>query len=219
MNENKNFETVRLVFEKTGTARFISHLDLNRTMTRALRRLSLPLWYTEGFNRRPYLTFPAPLSLGSESVCERMDFRLCEAIDFATLPARFNETLPAGLRVLSAAPAVMKAGKLAYASYRLTLDVPADTVTAFLAQERIVVEKKTKKGALKEMEIRPALSDNTVTPCDGGCVWCVTLPCGGDDAAVNPALIKKALGAFVGREIAMHILRTALLSGEKTDFC
>ena len=219
MNENKNFETVRLVFEKTGTARFISHLDLNRTMTRALRRLDLPLWYTEGFNRRPYLTFPAPLSLGSESVCERMDFRLCEPVDLASLPARFNETLPAGLRVLSAAPAVMKAGKLGFASYQLTLDLPAETVEAFLAQESILVEKKTKKGAVKEIEIRPALTDLSVAPCDGGCVLCVTLPCGGEDTVVNPALLQKALEAFAGREIGMKILRTALLSGEKTDFC
>ena len=219
MNENKNFETVRLVFEKTGTARFISHLDLNRTMTRALRRLDLPLWYTEGFNRRPYLTFPAPLSLGSESVCERMDFRLCEPVDLASLPARFNETLPAGLRVLSAAPAVMKAGKLGFASYKLTLDLPAETVEAFLAQESVLVEKKTKKGAVKEIEIRPALTDLSVAPCDNGCVLCVTLPCGGEDTVVNPALLQKALEAFAGREIGMKILRTALLSGEKTDFC
>ena len=219
MNENKNFETIRLVFEKTGTARYISHLDLNRTMTRALRRLELPLWYTEGFNRRPYLTFPSPLSLGSESVCERMDFRLCEAVDLEALPARFNETLPAGLRVISAAPAVIKAGKLGFASYRLTLDLPADTVNAFLAQESILVEKKTKKGAIKEIEIRPALSDTAVEPCDGGCTLCVTLPCGGEDTVVNPALLQKALEAFAGREMRMKILRTALLSAEKTDFC
>ncbi len=219
MNENKNFETVRIVFEKTGTARFISHLDLNRTMTRALRRLSLPLWYTEGFNRRPYLTFPSPLSLGSESVCERMDFRLCEPVDLATLSARFNETLPAGLRVISAAPAVMKAGKLGFASYALTLDLPADTVEAFLAQDSILVEKKTKKGAWKEIEIRPALTDSTVTSCDGGCEWRVTLPCGGEDTVVNPALLHKALEAYVGHEIGMKILRTALLAADKTDFC
>ena len=219
MNENKNFSTVRLVFEKTGTARFISHLDLNRTMTRALRRLDLPLWYTEGFNRRPYLTFPAPLSLGSESLCERMDFRLCDEVDLAALPARFNETLPAGLRVVSAAPAVMKAGKLGYAVYRLTLDLPAETVNAFLAQESILVEKKTKKGALKEIEIRPALTAVSVAACDGGCELSVTLPCGGEDTVVNPALLHKALEAFAGREIAMKILRTGLLAADKTDFC
>ena len=218
MNENKNFETVRIVFEKTGTARYISHLDLNRTMTRALRRLNLPLWYTEGFNRRPYLTFPAPLSLGSESVCERMDFRLCEPVDLETLPAKFNETLPAGLRVLSAAPAVMKAGKLGFASYKLTLDLTVETVESFLAQESILVEKKSKKGVLKEIEIRPSLTETSVTACDGGCALRVTLPCGGDDTVVNPALLQKALEAFAGREITMKILRTALLSAEKTEF-
>ena len=73
MNEQKDFVTVRVLFSKTGRARYISHLDLNRAMTRAMRRAEIPLWYTEGFNRHAYLTFAAPLSLGTESVCERMD--------------------------------------------------------------------------------------------------------------------------------------------------
>ena len=62
------FYTVRLVFSKTGRARYISHLDLNRTMARVLRRAGIPLWYTEGFNKHPYITFAAPLSLGCESL-------------------------------------------------------------------------------------------------------------------------------------------------------
>ncbi len=37
-------ETVRVRFTKTGRAKYISHLDLMRTMTRVLRRAQIPLW-------------------------------------------------------------------------------------------------------------------------------------------------------------------------------
>ena len=61
---------VRVWFHKTGPIRYISHLDLMRTMTRAIRRSGIDLWYTEGFNPHPYMTFALPLSLGMQSVCE-----------------------------------------------------------------------------------------------------------------------------------------------------
>ena len=57
---------VRVWFHKTGPIRYISHLDLMRTMTRAIRRSRIPLWYTEGFNPHPYMTFALPLSLGMQ---------------------------------------------------------------------------------------------------------------------------------------------------------
>ena len=76
LNDVKDFITIRLVFSKTGKARYISHLDLNRAMIRAVRRARLPVWYTEGFNRHPYVTFAAPLSLGYEGMHETMDLRL-----------------------------------------------------------------------------------------------------------------------------------------------
>jgi radical SAM-linked protein len=46
---------VRIWYKKYGTAKFISHLDLYRCLCRAVRRAGIPLWYTEGFNPRPYL--------------------------------------------------------------------------------------------------------------------------------------------------------------------
>lgn len=37
---------VRLRFSKTGRLKYISHLDINRAMSRALKRAGIPLWYT-----------------------------------------------------------------------------------------------------------------------------------------------------------------------------
>ena len=101
--------TVRLVFEKTGRARFTSHLDLMRGMTRAMRRAGVPLWYTEGFNRHPYLTFAAPLSLGYEGLGETMDLRLAQPTDLPAMVDALNAVLPEGLHIVSAAEAVYTA--------------------------------------------------------------------------------------------------------------
>ena len=61
---------VRLRFSKTGRLKYISHLDINRAMSRALKRAQIPLWYTEGFNPHPYMSFSLPLSLAKALIYE-----------------------------------------------------------------------------------------------------------------------------------------------------
>ena len=85
---------VRVWFSKTGTARYISHLDLNRCMSRAFHKAKLPLWYTEGFNPHVFLTFAAPLSLGFEGRHESMDIRLIEDMPYPELIEKLNAGLP-----------------------------------------------------------------------------------------------------------------------------
>ena len=74
------YVTLRLKFKKVGSLQYISHLDLVRTMSKIITRAKLPLWYTEGFNPKPKMIFAAPLSIGTESVCEFMDLRLVDDI-------------------------------------------------------------------------------------------------------------------------------------------
>ena len=73
-------KNVRIFFEKKGRAIYISHLDLMRTMQRALKRSGLPVWFTEGFNPRLYLNFPLALSLGTTGEREPMDIAVVEEI-------------------------------------------------------------------------------------------------------------------------------------------
>ena len=54
--------TLRLRYEKLGALAYISHLDLLRTMTKALLRAGLPLYYSEGFSPHPKLAFAPSLS-------------------------------------------------------------------------------------------------------------------------------------------------------------
>lgn len=66
----------RIWFQKTGRVKFISHLDLTRCFARAFTRARIPLWYTEGFNPRPYMNFSMPLTLGVEGMREAVDIRM-----------------------------------------------------------------------------------------------------------------------------------------------
>ena len=69
-------DKLRLRFSKTGRAIYISHLDLMAAMQRAFARAELPLKFSEGFNPHPQISILLPLSVGTASVCELMDFRL-----------------------------------------------------------------------------------------------------------------------------------------------
>ena len=86
---------VRIFFSKTGRARYISHLDLNRCMQRALKRSGLPVVYTQGFNPHIRNTFALPLSLGYEGETETMDFRLEPELPLEEVARRLRESLPA----------------------------------------------------------------------------------------------------------------------------
>ncbi len=210
-------KTVRVVFSKTGRARFISHLDLVRTMTRVVRRAEIPLWYTEGFNRHPYLTFAAPLSLGFEGLRESMDLRLEEDLPYDELVARLNAALPEGFEAISAAEAVHKVGALAAARYRLRFDCPPEKIKALLAQAEILVEKRTKKKTMKTLDIRPAFADAQVSAYGEGTEVTVTLPVGND--TVNPSLLLQALNAASDREYHLRVLRLDLLTADGKPFC
>lgn len=220
LNDVKDFVTVRLTFSKTGTARYISHLDVNRTMIRALRRAGLPIWYTEGFNRHPYVTFAAPLSLGYEGERETMDVRLNELVPMEVIVSRLNVVMPMGLRVTGAAPAVKKAGEVDRAVYRLTVDCTPAEVWAFLAQPAITVQKRTKKKTWKEIELRPVLdvADHRITETDNGTVWELTLPCGSTDS-VNPSLVLEALRTHMERtELNSFVCRLTVLDRDGQPF-
>lgn len=64
--------TVRIFYKKLDVAKYISHLDMQRCMQRAVKRAKLPVWYTEGFNPHPYITFALPISLGIESIMRKL---------------------------------------------------------------------------------------------------------------------------------------------------
>jgi radical SAM-linked protein len=219
---------IRIRFRKTGRAKYISHLDLTRTMTRAVRRASIPLWYTEGFNRHPYLTFASPLSLGFEGLCESMDIRLIEDILLDELVERLNSVLPEGIEVIKASEPVMKTREIAYAVYQLTFPVEQfpdfnENIREFVSQDSITVEKKTKKGAVRRLELKPELEKAVININDNSAVIEVVLPCSSKET-INPNLLCSALNDFINKktgveqELIYEIVRINLLNNQGIPF-
>ena len=84
----------RILFSKSGTAKYISHLDLMHTMERAFLRAGITIRHTAGFHPHPYVSIPLPLPLGFSSQCELMEFGLEEGCTMEELPQKMNQVLP-----------------------------------------------------------------------------------------------------------------------------
>jgi radical SAM-linked protein len=95
-------DKLRLRFSKTGRAVYISHLDLMRTMQRSFLRAGYQLKYSEGFNPHAQISIALPLSVGTGSLCELMDFRLEGEPGLDDMPERLTAKMPEGVRALEA---------------------------------------------------------------------------------------------------------------------
>ena len=99
----KDATRYRVLYEKTGTARFTSHLDLVRIFDRAIRVTKIPMAYTQGFNRHAKIAYGPPLSLGATSKGEYFDLELAQAVPWNTIEA-MNDVLPEGYTILEGRP-------------------------------------------------------------------------------------------------------------------
>ena len=211
---------VRIWFKKDFECRYISHLDLNRTMLRALHKSKLPIWHTEGFNPHPFATFPLPLSLGFRGINECMDVKL-EDDNFllSDIPDRLNACLPRGIRVFDATEAAMKAGKVAYASFTLLIGNPtiatgkiATQLRELLDSEKIEIEKKSKKG-MKTIDIKQGVKQFEMKEHFDAVQLDIILTAGSSDN-VNPNLLITALERRTGDEYVVDITRNDLYNSE-----
>ena len=155
MSTENNYVDVRLFYSKTGSAKYISHLDTMRAFQRAFRRCrELDFWYTEGFNPHLYLTFALPLSLGYESGAETVDFRLASHVPYREVVEKLNAVLPAGFKAYKAAKPVMNAKVIRFADYNISFTADGIDPEVVLAEwyrcftrESVTVKKVTKRGA------------------------------------------------------------------------
>ena len=145
-------KNVRIFYRKLGSMKFVSHLDMNRFMSRIIAKSKIPVWYTEGFNQHIYMNFALPLSLGYEGYYEMVDIRLTDD-DFSLkncLEALKNVAV-ADIEFVSAAEPQMPMKTIGFAKYELTFEDFSfkDSLTDFLNQESILCTKKGKKGKEK----------------------------------------------------------------------
>ena len=121
VNPSVQPKTLRIKFKKVGNLQYISHLDLVRTMTRALMRAKLPLWYSEGFNPRPKLTFSTPMSIGAQSIYELLDIKIIKDVDPESVKENLNSNLPKEIQIGEVYYPDSKFSDIAFSSYLINI--------------------------------------------------------------------------------------------------
>ncbi len=208
----------RIVFEKTGRMIYISHLDLNRCMLRAVRRSGLPAWYTEGFHPHLYLMFPLALSLGTESVCEAMDIRLTEEMPEEEICMHLNAALPEGLHAHDVHTPQYMTKDIGSARYEVILQGEglSEAWETFLAQEQIIAPKHTKKG-MKDIDIRPMLTTEEMHTEGDKLILTLRLPAG-NERNLNVGVVLSAFGKHADKPfLTKKVCRTKIfcINGEE----
>ena len=172
----------RAEYAKLDSVKYLSHLDLARTLPRAFRRAGIRLGYSGGYHPMPLLAYGPALGVGAVGEAEWLDFDSPEQLEPEEFLTRINAALPDGMRFTAMrrmpqhSPALTKI--INRAEYAARLDEPvitaavarlaavrddlagldSDAVHRFLAREffdreELVVER-TRKGRTKQIDIR-----------------------------------------------------------------
>ena len=159
-------------FSKGAGIKFISHLDLMRTIQRIIRRSGVPIEYSKGFNPHMALSLAQPLSVGVYSDGEYMDIVLTEEMKVADLLARLNEAAPPTIRFFEATPieivenvkrvpqamALLDAGRYIIKLKLVNEENVEEKMASLLNENAWETLKKSKKGE-KMADIKPLVKE------------------------------------------------------------
>ena len=208
---------VRIIFSKTGYARYISHLDTARTMQRAIKRAGLPIWYTEGFNPHPYMNFCAPLSVGIEGNNEILDIKTVVEMPFEEMSEKLKKAFPQGFDIVEIYNAETSLNNVSYAEYLIKIGKEAkNNLVKFIAQEEISVIKKTKRSEEK-INLKDEMTLSEIEEIEDFSIIKLILPCG-NQRSVNPILFIKAFEEFHCKEFSYYIQRNQFFDNNMIIF-
>lgn len=192
----QEYREVRIRFSKTGQAKYISHLDINRVFARAFARAGVKIWFTEGFNPHPYMSFSLPLSLGVESYCENVDVRITDDASFDEIKNKMNSCLPMGIKVVDVYDDFKDSYDICYSDYVFYFEfkdnqLALEKIKAVLESDEILALKKGKQGrkkVMKETDIKQFITKYNISIRDNNIVLNTRL-LAGPEKNLNPSLL------------------------------
>ncbi|MGL5150269.1 MAG: TIGR03936 family radical SAM-associated protein [Clostridium sp.] len=160
-------------FTKESEIKFISHLDLMRTIQKVIRRADLPIEYSKGFHPHMSLSIAQPLSVGVYSEGEYMDIVLVNEMNETEIISKLNEYSAKGIKFVTATmipapkpnekkiPQGMALVDAARYTIRMQYENNAnliEEVDSLMKKQEWVMLKKSKKGE-KEVDIKPLVQE------------------------------------------------------------
>ena len=97
-------QRIRVSYRRTGDLRFLSQLDVVRTLERSVRRSGLQVTFSEGFNPRVRLSFSPALPTGVEAGRAWFELLLAEPVALPDVRQRLASSLPGGFEILDVSP-------------------------------------------------------------------------------------------------------------------
>ena len=202
---------LRLLFVKEGTAAYISHLDLLRTVQRAFPRTELEIKHSQGFHPHPIISIVLPLPVAQSSDCELLDFEVTQDTDGSGIAEKLNERrgarekripgMPEGLHVLDCYEAKRPVRELAYLQADMELEydhgVPegaAEALTELFHRPELLIEKRTKRKQLAEVDIAPMIRSIAFAEEEDLLRAAVTVRA--QNPGLNPQLLEKAIARY-----------------------
>ncbi len=216
---------LRLLFVKEAQASYISHLDLMRTFQRCFPRTELDIKHTQGYHPHPIISIVLPLPVGQSSDCELLDFEVTQDSDGSGIAEKLNTGMPTGIRVLACYEARRPIRELDSLRADVTLEydcgVPenaAARLTALLARKELIIQKRTKRKEMADVDIAPMIR-NAVVTADGHNVF-IDITVQAQNPGLNPQLIEKAIAAYLPELTPdfVRVRRRAILDGNGQDF-
>ena len=207
------------VFEKSERVRHIGHLDIQRAVQRGLRRSGLPVAYSNGFNPHIQVTFASALSTGACGLREIMDVKMAEEVSEAEFLQKMNEAMPPEMQLSEARavddrhPALMASLRAGEYEIRIRDGAQAQrlvqAVGPMMAQDRIMVSRKTKSG-VQEVDMKPLICSLRGEKSTLRATLVLT-----ERESCKPAMImeglKKTAGIPAEEEVRTLVIRTQLL--------
>ena len=196
---------VRSKFKKEGDMIYISHLDLLRLLERTMRRAGIKPTFTQGFNKHPKISFAQALSLGVTSQGEYVDIEIDSDMGGDEFKESINRFLPEGVEFTKSKIVDKKSaplmGIVTHARYMLSIrlrgeisrDEAQTELDKFLEMEEILVEKKNKKGKIKEVNIRTMIQSMAITFVEEGQMYINAVLSAGSAGNLKPDILLSSI--------------------------
>jgi radical SAM-linked protein len=187
-------------------------------MKSALIRAKAPLWYSEGFNPHPRMTFALPLSIGTQSISELLDVKLDYAVDAEAFRAALDAETTDEMKILECYYPENKLNSIEWAEYELAFDRGVEYAGGMF-DEPYIIMKRSKSGE-KETDISPLIA---LCEIEGKKVRVILSAT--SEKFLNPEYVVKALKSSCGilsnpdlTKEYYSIMRTFAYKGDMSEF-
>lgn len=153
---------IRVKFSKGEELKFLSHLDIVRTINRVIRRAEIPFILTSGFSPHLKITFSPPLPVGITGSSDFFDLFIYKEENVSEIKNRLSLSSPEGLKIIEVRylpDEFIPLSKLSYCEYEIISEVQnideekIEKIKKFLTQDKIILKRITPKCE-KEFDLK-----------------------------------------------------------------